>query len=145
MNNNVKESIKLMVRGKIRTNYKNEEGDRNISIWITPEQENWISDQVVSKGLEWAGDRYPCKVDEELNLPYLKTHSRFEFPLKGADKGYTVDDIGKDSDITLLVQIKEGVYRGKKYVSAYISGITVHTLEQAVEYNPFEDGNFVSM
>lgn len=139
MSNNEKAAVKLSLRGQVKTNYKNEEGDRSISIWITPEQENWISDQVTANGLEWSGDRYPCKVDEEKNMPYFKSHSRFEVPLKGLDKGYTIDDIGKESDITILVQLKEGSYRGKKYVSAYLSGIQIHTLEQAVEYNPFDD------
>lgn len=138
------ESLKIKVKGVVRNHFTDNE-KRSIGIWLTPEQVEACENVFANNNYEWHGDSYPIKFDEKTDRPYFKTESKFAVGCEGMPNGYEIDDLGKDSEITAFVILKEGVYKRKKYLSAYLSGIQVHVFEERVDYNPFEDSDFTDI
>lgn len=130
---------KIKLRGHILAHYVNEETKhRQINLESTPERNEGIIDYLTSCGFDWSGESCPAKVNDK-DVCFIKTTSQYSIEIKGIPSGYTIDDIGPESDVTLYVKLKEGQYRKKKYVSAYLIGIEVHDFKERTIYNPFTD------
>lgn len=134
--------FKAKLKGTVIGNFRDDETKKvTMTFDILPETIDSLEDKFVSEGLEWSGDRYPIKTDKEGNA-YFKASSNFPVQVQHLEKGYTFDDIGKGSEVTAYVSFKEGVYQRRKYVSAYLIGVDVHSLTVKEETECFDSDDF---
>lgn len=144
------ETLKIKVRGIVKGNYVNVNDktgneDRQINIIINERFIDMFEAKLDEKGYEWSGDNYPIKVDNDTDLPYLKLHSQFSIKTKNLPSGFTIADLGAGSDITAYVNVKNGKYGRRQYVSAYISALECHKFIEMEEYDAFQDSEFESL
>lgn len=136
-------NVKVKVSGTVKSNFKDaDSGKRSVNLYITPQTAEFLEEQIVQCGMEWHGDRFPVKEETETGRIYLASRSSFDIPVKHLAQGWELEDIGKGSKVTLYCNIKEGEYRHKKYVSAYILGIDVVELVEKEMYDVFSEDGF---
>lgn len=136
-------NVKVKVSGIVKSNFKDaDSGKRTVNLYITPSTAEFLEENIIQQGMEWHGDRFPIKEEPDTGWIYLASRSSFEIPVKHLAQGWELEDIGKGSKVTLYCNIKEGEYRHKKYVSAYILGIDVVELVEKEMYDVFSEDGF---
>lgn len=139
------EKIKILLKDKKVRNVFCKDEEMTLTLFITPEEEEFVVKTCKEAGFECIGDSFPVKVDEDMNVPYIKCKSNFAFSCAGLPAGYSIYDIGEGSVVDVYLILKNGQFRRIKYVSAYISGVEVKSFNEREEYNPFTDSEFKSM
>lgn len=140
----MKDAVKIKFRTIVKKAFYDDETKKlTLNLEITSDLAENIEDALVHNGLEWSGDKYPIKETDGGLI--LKTSSMFAPAVKNMPSGFTYKDIGAGTELTAYLNLKEGEYRRKKYVSAYLSGVDVHSFEPAESYNPFEDDAFSTL
>lgn len=52
----------------------------------------------------------------------------------------TINDIGEDSEVEIMIIIAENTYKRKTYQVAYLKSVNILKLEEAIHFNPFAKG-----
>lgn len=140
----MKDAVKVKIRSTVKKAFYDEETKKlTLNLEITSYVAETIEDLLVHNGLEWSGDKYPIKETDDGLV--LKTSSIFAPAVKNLPSGFTYKDVGAGTELTAYINLKEGEYRRKKYVSAYLSGMDVYRFEPSEAYNPFEDDEFSTL
>lgn len=139
------EKIKILLKNKKVRNVFCKDEEMTLTLFITPEEEEFVVKTCRDAGFECIGDSFPVKVDDDMNVPYIKCKSNFAFTCAGLPAGYSIYDIGEGSVVDIYLILKNGQFRRMKYVAAYISGIEVKSFNEREEYNPFTDSEFQSL
>lgn len=139
--NEEKKNTKLKISTAVEKHYYTEEDDRHIFLFrISEDVANKIENIISEAGMTFSGDSYPVK--ETDGTPFLKATSKYVFPIKGLPSGYSVDDIGTGTEAVVYLNMKEGQYGRKKYVSAYISALDIRRFCEKESVTPFEDEEY---
>lgn len=138
--------IKVAVPGLVKSNYVDSESNKRvISVWVDPDYSEWFEDLIASEHLEFSGDSYPLKTDLESGGRFIISRSKYEVSAKGLPRGYTINDIGKGSEVCLYVKLVEGEQRRQKYLSAYLMGVNVISFVEREDTDIFNDDTVLSM
>lgn len=134
-------TIKTKITGTVKTSFYDKENHKmSIGIGISPEFADWFTNYLQEHGMEWSGENYPVKEQEDGSLIF-KTSTSFIPDLLGiAEEDFHV--LGAGSEVTVYVQCKEGKYGRKKYVTGYLVGLDVHHFVEYVKREVFEDDEF---
>lgn len=142
MNNN---TLKITIIGKVAGNYLNTDDNgnktRNIPLEIDQKTADWFDNLITAQGFTWSGDSYPI-VQEEDGRIIFKTHSKFDIQTKNLPSGFTLDELGKGSEVKTYVTVKNGRYGRKSFVSAYLVAIECYDFIELEEYDAFSDNDF---
>lgn len=137
----MKEAVKIKLKTTVKKSFYDEETKKlSLNLLLSDEMAEKIEDEIIKKGLEWSGDKYPIK--ESGDGIILKASTVFPPASAHIPSGYTYSDIGAGTELTAYISLKEGEYRRKKYVSAYLSGVDVINFEPVDLYSPFDDESF---
>jgi len=114
-----------------------QDGTHNILIDVTEEQ--------AQKILELCGncagcESTPIKVSKDGKYQF-KAHSNFDIDVYdgGTESEILFGEIGKDSKVSVFATIKDGEFKRKKYITAYLKSVNILDYKEYVKYNPFED------
>lgn len=136
------EKIKVRFKGTVRGHFYGEEGRRTITVNITPAQTEKLWDLISKANFMWDGDSVALKTDENGNN-YVKLSTLYSVSAHDLPMGYTIDDIGKDSEVEVCGILKEASFRQNKvrrrYVGGYLTAVKVIKLVEREEFSPFDD------
>lgn len=139
-----KKNAKLKILTTVERHYYTEEDDRHVFLFrISEDVAKKIENIISEAGMTFSGDSYPVKETDD--APFLKASSKYVFPIKGLPSGYTVDDIGTGTEAVVYLNMKEGQYGRKKYVSAYVSALDIRRFCEKESVTPFEDEEYNSI
>ena len=142
--NEEKKNAKIKISTAVEKHYYTEEDDRHIFLFrISENVANMIENIISEAGMTFSGDSYPVK--ETDGTPFLKASSKYVFPIKGLPSGYSVEDIGTGTEAVVYINMKEGRYGRKKYVSAYVSALDIRRFCEKESVTPFEDEEYNSI
>lgn len=139
------DGIKLVFKGTVRKNYL--DGDskkRTMSFYVTPKVAESLEDVITKNGFRFSGENYPIKQDDNGEV-YIKTSSSFPVTTRGLPKGCDIEDVGADSVVSVRVNIKEGLYKKSRYISAYLLGLEIKDMVMKESYDCFDDDEFASL
>lgn len=126
----------MIVNGIVELNMLYAEKERVILLKISEEEAKKFNfDENLNNPLKTG-------VEEKKGHLYFKAHTQFDITVYNKDNilidDIDINDIGKGSAVSISVIIKEGKYKDKKYISAYLKSIKIHDLQEPVPYCPFE-------
>lgn len=141
-----RKELKASIPGIVHSNYIHSESKKRVvSVTVSPECADWFDDLITKHGMEFHGTSYPLKQDTETGDMHIVTRTAYDVSLSGMPKYTDIDDIGKGSEVDLIVKLVEGTARGKKYVSAYLLGIKMYNFIQKEFTSVFDSGDLEKM
>lgn len=114
-----------------------QDGTNNILIDITEEQ----AKKVLGLCGDYSGyESTPIKIAKDGSYKF-KAHSNFNIDVydNNDESELAFNEIGKDSKVSIFATLKDGEFKRKKYVTAYLKSVNILDYKEYVKYNPFED------
>lgn len=136
-----KKSAKVKISTVVGKHYYADDKNRHIFMFRLSENNADKIENIISEaGMSYTGDSYPIKETDD--GVFLKASSKYDFPVKGMPPGYCINDIGSGTELVVYINMKEGQYGRKKYISAYISALDVRRFCEKESVTPFEDEEY---
>lgn len=133
------DKIKVKFKGTVSKNYETEDGKRVLHITISKETAEKLYDKIADANYKWDGTSNAIKIRDDGSM-FVKVSSGFGVECSGdADE---IEEVGQGSEVTAYAVLVEGKYQKKRYVSCYVSAITVWKLEELIPYSAFEDDEY---
>lgn len=134
---------RINVRSKVK--YAGiEDGKATLTLELTPEQEDAL-DRVYEEVDTEGCASTPTKVDRDGNL-YFKAVTRYAVKVYENGKesdSISVGDIGEGSEVVANVSIGISKYRGRAFLVAYLSAISIIDMVWKKPFNPFDSSDAI--
>lgn len=88
-------------------------------------------------------DGVPIKQSEEDGSIFFKASTIYPVDIyENAEisEDISLGDIGEDSEVEIMVSIKESTYKRKSYQVAYLKSVNILDLKEAEHFNPYAKG-----
>lgn len=141
------ENRKFKINGTVRFSgtQTDKQGNERQVVTLT------ISDDSLKKITELIGDptcysSTPIKESEKGEI-YFKSQTQFDIGMysKGSPDDFPLDEIGRDSDVTLFCKFKEQKVKRDTVLVAYLLSVNVLNLVPYEPFNAFEDDDIEEM